>query len=369
MRLITLLALIIIISGCQKEQAEQREEARPSLPMSQADAPKDPVVVSIDGIRTTRSDAIRNAFVMLSLNMNHLRRTKIGTWAFQYLSNYCANESKRAIGRAATALYLKDNKIAVSSNALRIAERHFEKRYGVRSKKLKRWHTIADLKFMLRKNAWRLDEEIRALAILQTVTNHIIQKANIAVSNEDVQSRISKITDYNRKASATNALVYAQATNIWRRITAKEITFEEAARRYSETSDVDDEAEWGSFTKDQLSDEPDILALWPTLKVHDITPPVEADGGLAILRREENDKDDIYSFSRIFFRLPLLYEVEAPEIIRAELRAEKEHEVVEETLQACASRLKIEYPDGTNIFSRGSATSKITARDLKSCQQ
>lgn len=369
MKYVALLMLLVVLVGCRKEQpTEQKSHSQP-VAVSQTSLSNDPVVVSIDGVQITRRDAIRNAAVMLTLNMNHLRKTKLGPWAFQYLSNYCANEARRSVDRAASVRYLADNNIAISSNAIKKAERHFEKHYGVRSKKLKRWHTIADLKYMLGRNAGRLDEEVRALAVFQTFTNHVIEKACLNVTDEDVKSRIDKIAEYNRRACATNALVFAQATNIWRRIMAKEITYDDAARKYSETADVDDGAEWGSFTKDQLSDEPALLELLPKLKVSDITPPVEADGGLAILRREENDKDDIYSFSRIFFRLPVFFDQETPEMVRVELKAEKERKLVEDTLRVFAAKLKIEYPDGTNVFSRGAATAKITARDLKNCLQ
>ena len=102
-----------------------------------------------------------------------------------------------------------------------------------------------------------------------------------------------------------------------------------------------------------------MLALLPTLKTGDITPPVESDGGLAILRKDEDDNDKTFSFSRVFFKLPYFFDVETTAEMRKALQAEKTSQLVQDTIKSYIGKLKIEYPDGTNLIW------KLTARDFK----
>ena len=137
------------------------------------------------------------------------------------------------------------------------------------------------------------------------------------------------------------------------------MAFEDAASKYSEDEYIENGCEWGCFTLDQLQGESGVLALLPTIKPGDITPPIESDQGLAILRKDEDDNDKTYSFSRVFFRLPYFYEEETPDQARAALHEQKCAGLVQSTIKENIEKLKIEYPDGTNLVW------KITPQDLK----
>ena len=254
------------------------------------------VVVCIDGQPLTRRDVVRNGKVMLTLNMNKMRRTKIGKKDWEYLSRYCAEAAKREVGRAAVRRYLADHRLTPDSNVVARLTRAFARRYGVKSKKLKRWHTVDDLKYMLGTNAFRVDAEIRDRVDYATVTNAILAANPVVVTEPMIQKRLKEIADYNARAEATNAVVFARATNVWQKIVGKEITFEDAAKAYSEDAYLAYGCEWGLFTREQLSDEAEVLKLLPTLKVGDVTPPVESDGGLAILRMDASDDPDNVAF-------------------------------------------------------------------------
>ena len=323
------------------------------------------VVVCIDGQPLTRRDVVRNGKVMLTLNMNKMRRTKIGKKDWEYLTRYCAEAAKREIGRAAVRRYLADHRLTPDSNVVARLTRAFARRYGVKSKKLKRWHTVDDLKYMLGTNAFRVDAEIRDRVDYATVTNAILAANPVVVTEPMVQKRLKEIADYNARAEATNAVVFARATNVWQKIVGKEITFEDAAKAYSEDAYLAYGCEWGLFTREQLSDEAEVLKLLPTLKVGDVTPPVESDGGLAILRMDASDDPDNVAFSRVFFRLPMFYTQETPAEARTALKEELSRELISETLKDVASKLKIEYPDGTNVFS--SAT--LTPAEFSACDR
>lgn len=377
-RVLKTLALVFLaFVGCRRDASETAEGAALPPPQKSASAASttrkaaskaasdSSVVVCIDGQPLTRRDVVRNGKVMLTLNMNKMRRTKIGKKDWEYLSRYCAEAAKREVGRAAVRRYLADHRLTPDSNVVARLTRAFARRYGVKSKKLKRWHTVDDLKYMLGTNAFRVDAEIRDRVDHATVTNAILAANPVVVTEPMVQKRLKEIADYNARAEATNAVVFARATNVWQKIVGKEITFEDAAKAYSEDAYLAYGYEWGLFTREQLSDEAEVLKLLPTLKVGDVTPPVESDGGLAILRMDASDDPDNVAFSRVFFRLPMFYTQETPAEARTALKEELSRELISETLKDVASKLKIEYPDGTNVFS--SAT--LTPAEFSACDR
>ena len=377
-RVLKTLALVFLaFVGCRRDASETAEGAALPPPQKSASAASttrkaaskaasdSSVVVCIDGQPLTRRDVVRNGKVMLTLNMNKMRRTKIGKKDWEYLSRYCAEAAKREVGRAAVRRYLADHRLTPDSNVVARLTRAFARRYGVKSKKLKRWHTVDDLKYMLGTNAFRVDAEIRDRVDYATVTNAILAANPVVVTEPMVQKRLKEIADYNARAEATNAVVFARATNVWQKIVGKEITFEDAAKAYSEDAYLAYGCEWGLFTREQLSDEAEVLKLLPTLKVGDVTPPVESDGGLAILRMDASDDPDNVAFSRVFFRLPMFYTQETPAEARTALKEELSRELISETLKDVASKLKIEYPDGTNVFS----SAALTPTEFSACDR
>ena len=373
-RVLKTLALVFLaFVGCRRDASETAKGAALPPPLKSAGAASatrkaafySSVVVCIDGQPLTRRDVVRNGKVMLTLNMNKMRRTKIGKKDWEYLSRYCAEAAKREVGRAAVRRYLADHRLTPDSNVVARLTRAFVRRYGVKSKKLKRWHTVDDLKYMLGTNAFRVDAEIRDRVDYATVTNAILAANPVVVTEPMVQKRLKEIADYNARAEATNAVVFARATNVWQKIVGKEITFEDAAKAYSEDAYLAYGYEWGLFTREQLSDEAEVLKLLPTLKVGDVTPPVESDGGLAILRMDASDDPDNVAFSRVFFRLPMFYTQETPAEARTALKEELSRELISETLKDVASKLKIEYPDGTNVFS----SAALTPAEFSACDR
>lgn len=355
--------------GCGDGEAKVAKDTSPKVAQNaeiieNTVAPDDPVAVRINGRDITRSELIRSGRAMLHLNLNKLRRTKIGEGEKKWLKNYCFNAVTREIGRAAVDAYLTDRNLTVPEAVRASVTKDFVRRYGVRSPKLKRWHTLDDLKFMLKDSAFRLDIEIDDLAKYQVATNDMLSATPIEVSDGMVQERLQTIAQYNENAQATNNLIFANASNLWQRIKTQELTFEDAAKAFSEDEYLDDGIEWGTFSKLQLEEETEVLGLLDTLKSGDITPPVVSDGGLAIIRLDEVDDAGNYSFSRIFFRLPIQYEqeteAEARRMVYERLKMKKISSIMEDYV----GRLKLEYPNGPNIFAPGSPWAELSAKDF-----
>ena len=200
---------------------------------------------------------------------------------------------------------------------------------------------------------------IREMVLYEVMTNDVIHSATIVITDEMVNERQGQIKRANERAAATNACVFAKATNVWQKIVSAELTFEDAASKYSEDEYIKEGCDWGCFTRDQLEGEEGVLALLPTIKTGDITPPIESDGGLAILRKDEDDNPKTFSFSRVFFRLPYFYDEETSEQARAALHEQKTTELIRATMKKNIDKLKVEYPNGTNMVW------KLTSQDFK----
>jgi len=362
----------LILAGCEKESApESAPVAANSSPAAATNSSptvaaspgpalaNDAVVVRIDGKDLTRGEILAQGKTVLLLNMNKARKTKIKKREIQALERYCKSAVWKEVAKAAVVRYVRDKGLEVPQDAISRATRKFESQYGARSRKLKRRHNLADLKYMLGKNAFRADYMIKDMALFEVMTNDVVKNAKIAITDEMIMERLAQIKEANKRAAATNEFVFAKATNVWSRIASGELEFEKAAVEFSEDEYIGEGCEWGTFTRDQLEGEDAVLALLPTLKTGDITPPVESDGGVAILRRDEDDSDKTYSFSRVFFRLPYFYDEETPEEARAALKDLKFHEAIQTAIKDSTAKLKVEYPEGTNLVW------KITAKDLK----
>ncbi len=351
-----MLAAGFALAGCErKPEPEKASAAAGSTPA----AAHDTVAVRIDGKDLTRGEILARGKAVLLLNMNKARKTKIKKREIRALEKYCRSAVWKEIAKAAVARYVRDRGLEVSQEALRRATRKFELQYGAKSRKLRRMHNLADLKYMLGKDAFRADELIMDTALFEVMTNEVVRNADITITDSMIADRLKQIKLANERASATNDLVFAKATNVWRRITSGELDFEKAAAEFSEDEYISDGCGWGTFTRDQLEGEEAVLSLLPTLKAGDITPPLESDGGVAILRKDEDDSDRTFSFSRVFFRLPYFCDEETPKEARAALKDLMLHDAIQKAIKDSAAKLKVEYPDGTNIVW------KITAQDFK----
>lgn len=356
-RLALILLLSVAFAACDRQETAEPTKNNPAS--DSRSAGQDFIAVRIDGKNLTRREIIEDGKIVLRLNMNKARKTKIRRREMKAVEHYCRSAVSHEISKAAVRRYIADRNLTIPSNATDRATRRFERRYGALSKKLKRFHKIDDLKYMLGKDAFRADEMILEMARYEVMTNDVLKSSHAVVTDEMIDERLRKIQQANSIAVMTNAVIFAKATNVWERIVANELSFEEAALKFSEDEYIREGCDWGCFTRDQLEGEDAVLALLPTIKAGDITPPIESDGGVSILRKDEDDNEKTYSFSRVFFKLPYFYEEETREQARAALAEHEEKELIQEAIRANIGKLKVEYPDGTNMVW------ELTAQDFK----
>lgn len=324
------------------------------------------IVEGKDGIRLTKKQILHDARIFMDLMMNKQRRKRARNSDFKRFRRYCLSASGNFIEGEETRRYAARNGITPQTEQIAYFTRMIEKLYGAKSERTGRMHTIADLRWMLGPDrSKRLDAEIEYKALYVAVTNHIIAANSFDVSPVAVSNRLEMITCLNRTAQSTNDLIFARATNIWKRITAGEISFGQAATNYSEDANIDLGCEWGQFSMDDLADDPEVLKLSLTMKPGDISAPVESDNGLAILRMDPCDNPKHRAFSRVFFRLPMFYRLETPDEARNNLLAEYKEDKIKETLKAIGKELEFRYPNGEDLFDKEPGKIRFSKTDFE----
>ena len=164
----------------------------------------------------------------------------------------------------------------------------------------------------------RLLKDIARREILCAKVKKILERdIDVDIPISEFEQAKSRFAAFSKMVAATNALIYAHATNVWKEICGG-MDFAEAASRYSE--DVDGTScKWGSFPPMAFASEPDLLQIVQKLHVGEVSPPVQGDNGLLIVRLKGVDTASptiSYDLERIFFKLP----EEAPTMSSSELR-------------------------------------------------
>lgn len=164
----------------------------------------------------------------------------------------------------------------------------------------------------------RLLKDVARREVLCAKAKKVLEsEVDVDISSEEIEQARIRLDLLNKMVVATNVLIYAHATNVWKEIDSG-MDFSEAARRYTEDGGSDS-CEWGRFPLAAFASEPDLLHTVEKLHVGEVSPPVQGDNGLLIVRLKGMDLTSpvmVYDLERIFFKLP----EEAPVMSSAELR-------------------------------------------------
>ena len=171
-----------------------------------------------------------------------------------------------------------------------------------------------------------------------------MSSCEVSVSPEELQAAQVRVAEYEALVAATNAAVYARATNAWMRLVAGE-PFVSVARQFNEAEGLDPaDIEWGDFRLTDLADERDLVSAIDRLSVGDFTPPVQGDNGLMIVRmvaRGNEDPERTITLERIFFHLAAETEPLMTDEIEHRLRQAKAAEAWHALIVARRRNLKL----------------------------
>lgn len=330
-----LLVVALVISGCGGDSDAKANKERSSASSPGSPKISDKVIVSVDGGVLRQSEIDR--MVALTQKLASMRKRKMAKGELDRIGKKAALEAmpffvqKRLYSR-----YLQAHGLSVSSNSIALYQKRMAKSFRVKN--------IEALKKKLSKDESELLDVINVgrLTIMEA-KKHIVAKAGIKVSAEEIDKVINGIKRANELAMATNRLVYAHATNVWEQIKSRKITFEEAVSDFSEEEVLSEGGEWGMFSKDMLKDEVPLMKILENAKAGDITPPIESDNGLAIIRISSlpTDEDANYHIARIFFRLPRMYEEPSRSEVEQGLKKRGEEKAVSDKFKELVKAARI----------------------------
>lgn len=283
----SLILLFLLVVGCSDNRKNDA-----------LDSNSKQVVITVNDRVLTKGQLLAKAEMMLKLRQLQEPSMKMSE------ANKVKKELVRTYPKFFTeqmiwATYAADQKVQVDDKTLeRVRSRAVKSVY--RGKKAK----YNALRAKFGKLAPVLDEHVQMMAVTFAAKKHVCELNPTNIPPEYVSNIVQQIKTYNSSIAQTNSLIYARATNCWQKLTAG-ADFVDMVLEYSELEqERKDKGEWGTLDLQQL--EPD-EALYSFVKTHapgDISPPLEGDNGLMILRIDGR-KDVECKLSRIYFQLPM----------------------------------------------------------------
>jgi parvulin-like peptidyl-prolyl isomerase len=200
------------------------------------------------------------------------------------------------------------------------------------------------------KKMTEMDLQLEALT-RQTYSNEV------SATEAEVDEVVKRLEDANARATLTNAVVYARASNVWQRVKSGE-DFGKMADQYSEDDQKEPGGVWGDFTRKDFADNPNFCEMVFSLPVGGVSEPVDADGGLILVKvlkktpAQSLTEPEQVSLAEIFFHLPLFYEI-SREYIANDIRHTKQGEFFRKLVGRLREQAEIEYPNGKDVFPKG----------------
>ena len=211
-----------------------------------------------------------------------------------------------------------------------------------------------------------INERVSAEATVAAVQMRFLEENKPEVSEDEINALYEKYMAYNKTCTISNDVTWAKASNIWNRIISGE-SFEDLAIQFDEDEYREADGIWGEFHVSDFTDEPEIWKLASKFRPGYVSPPIEADNGITILKINsiEDEGHDVNAFdytpapsaeiniSRIFIHLPLFIEEVNKEQFAKECQMAKKIAEFNKFINGLISKADINYPCGIEIFGAG----------------
>ena len=330
MKICYLVILCLILIGCSKEQPVETKAGGTNVVC-------DAVVVSVNGHKLMESELRAKVAMMIAVRRLSGKEAK-GEQYKQVKRTLRKSYPKVYVQQRILADYAASEKVEVSKETLKKCREQAIS--GIKGVKRGYKGVLAKLG----RHAAAFDDHVRGEALSLEVRKHILEANATNFPPEYVRQKCADVKAYNARMALTNAVIYARATNVWEQLKAG-ADFQEMVEKYTEIKyEIADKGEWGTLGLQQMEQDPELAKCALSLKPGEFSPPIEADNGLMIARLDRKDavKGD-YTFSRIYFRLPLMIEEADEKEMLKLLKKEHDARVLQKTLKELESAAKIEY--------------------------
>ena len=367
-----LIAVAFLVLGCDNETAGRKTSKQGDRkkfdPANFSTYRPEDVLVQIGTNTLTRRDVDR----LIDLRMRTLRFLLPAAQQEGAVSRVSVQVSllANAVGafRAQTAMrnWAATNGVTVSQDLLTKLEKQFMRNCKYPGRDFRQFlsrFTPEEIK--------TLRERIHTEAICAKVRERFIADHPDQIKPIDTAKFLKYLADYNVKAVATNAVIWATATNLWNR--AKQgADFAKLADQYTEDSRKPEGGEWGTFRMSDLGGDGQLDRVVAALKPGEVSAPVVADNGLNIIKlvacfdakgrvvdAAANVPDCRYQLARIFLRLPEIFDIPSSEEASATLRKKAEDDAFLKFLNGLMAVDGVTYPHGEGVFETARKMSKM----------
>lgn len=227
-------------------------------------------------------------------------------------------------------------------------------------------HFGSDFSKFVKKNfteeeAHTINERVHIEAICDKAKRYYIENNADKIDKVDVDAFVKRVEKYNQMAAATNALVWAHATNLWLQVKGG-ADFGDLSDQYSEDEGHTTGGSWGVFRYEDLANDGNLAKTVAALEVGAVSQPIEADNGLNIIKlvdivnangepvdgpRTGNIR---FELARIFLRLPEIYEIPPRDEAEKQMKDAAQNRAVRLFIEKLTEGDGAEYPSGTVIF-------------------
>ena len=178
----------------------------------------------------------------------------------------------------------------------------------------------------------------------------------MVVSAVEVSNHVARTIAYNQRMSLTNALIYAQASNVLARARAG-ADFSELADEFSQDEEKEPGGDLGFCEADDFAlESPTYWENIVCLKSGEITDVMESDAGIEIVKFL-GEKEDVYGdgshiarhLARIVWHTAIIFD-EDEKLIRKEMEKERKNDVIKAAVTELQKKAKLVYPHGEEII-------------------
>ena len=183
-----------------------------------------------------------------------------------------------------------------------------------------------------------------------------VLSTQMVVTAAEVSNQVAYTIAYNQRMTLTNALIYAQASNILARARAG-ADFSELADEFSQDEEKEPGGDLGFCEADDFSMEsPTYWENIVCLKPGEITDVMESDEGIEIVKFL-GEKEDVYGdgshiarhLARIVWHTAIIFDTDE-ELIRKEMEKDRKNDVIKAAVEELQKKAKVVYPHGEEVI-------------------
>ena len=333
-----LIVLPFLLSG-----ADAAQNPPPKKP-----APKDVVLVRVNGVEITRGQLDRHVDMMVALLKNKRKSTPPEVIA-KFRRKNLKPLSDEIYQRTVLRTCLASSNVTITAQAKAAVEKDCLRNFG------KRRQSFEELKAYVTKAGFgkefnaNVDFDVRLRSFLTTVYSN-----DYYVSQAELEKVRANIVAFNKRADATNALVKAYAATILERAKAGE-DFGKLADAYTQDPDLEKKngGDMGDCDESDFPDEKHVWRMLSELPAGGISDVIQLEDGYAIFKvvkrntaAESQTGDASLTLARIFFRRAYKFPEQTDDELRIDVEREKRNELMSKVYKAFRAQSKVIYPNG-----------------------